>query len=231
MRCGLFGKLSAKRDFIALATPRAFLEIWEPWLQSCLSASQHQLGTNWQSAYLSAPLWRFWLGADISGETTLGAFMPSVDGIGRYYPLTLMAVADPSFSIPPPDLNAQDSWFSTCEEFLLSTLDHEKSFEQITATLDSLAVPHMEATASGTGDVLRISDTTIGSFTAGTSFRDALAKVRQKNHGALAAASFWWTDGGGDFPPMALACRGLLDPFGYSAMLTGRISVRADGCA
>jgi type VI secretion system protein ImpM len=44
MRCGLFGKLSAKRDFIALATPRAFLEIWEPWVQASLSASRHQLG-------------------------------------------------------------------------------------------------------------------------------------------------------------------------------------------
>ena len=35
MRCGLFGKLGAKRDFIALATPRSFLEAWEPWVQSC----------------------------------------------------------------------------------------------------------------------------------------------------------------------------------------------------
>ena len=37
MRCGLFGKLGSKRDFIALATPRKFLEVWEAWMQACLS--------------------------------------------------------------------------------------------------------------------------------------------------------------------------------------------------
>ena len=51
MRCGLFGQLSAKRDFIALATPRAFLETWEPWVQSSLSARRHQLGEAWQQAF------------------------------------------------------------------------------------------------------------------------------------------------------------------------------------
>jgi type VI secretion system protein ImpM len=231
MRCGLFGKVSAKRDFIALATPRSFLEIWEPWVQSCLSASQHQLGRDWQSAYLTAPLWRFWLGADVVGETALGVFMPSVDGVGRYYPLTLMAIAESSSSIPPPDLDAQDPWFSMGEKFLLSTLDREISFGQITATLEALPVPRVEATVTGSDDIVRLSDEAAGVVAAGTSFRDALAKVRASNHGASAAATFWWTDGGGDFPPMALACRGLLDPFGYCAMLTGKFPFRADGCA
>jgi type VI secretion system protein ImpM len=231
MRCGLFGKLSAKRDFIALATPRSFLEIWEPWVQSCLSASQHQLGAGWQSAYLTAPLWRFWLGSDVAGETVLGVFMPSVDGVGRYYPLTLMAIADPSFSIPPPDLDPQDPWFSTGEDFLLSTLDRDTSFEQIAAALEALPAPHLEPTVTGAEEILCLNEKTSAVIAAGTPFRDALAKVRQSNHGASAAASFWWTDGGGDFPPMALACRGLLDPFAYSAMLTGKFSARATNCA
>src|SRR6266404_4430049 len=119
MRCSLFGKLGAKRDFIALDTPRRILEMWEPWDHACMSASRHQLKTEWQNAFLTAPVWRFWLGADISGTTVLGAIMPSVDGIGRYYPLSLLAVADSSASIPPPDLNAQDEWFAAAEAFLL----------------------------------------------------------------------------------------------------------------
>ena len=56
MRCGLFGKLSAKRDFIALATPRHFLEAWEPWVQASLSASRHQLGDQWQQTFLTMPV-------------------------------------------------------------------------------------------------------------------------------------------------------------------------------
>ena len=94
MRCGLFGKLGAKRDFIALATPRSFLEAWEPWMQACLSASRHHLGEGWQQAFLTAPVWRFWLGAEICGTTVMGAVMPSLDGVGRYYPLALHAMAD-----------------------------------------------------------------------------------------------------------------------------------------
>jgi type VI secretion system protein ImpM len=231
MRCGLFGKLSVRRDFIALATPRPFLEIWEPWVQACMSASQHQLGPNWQNAYLTAPLWRFWLGADLSGTTVLGVFMPSVDGVGRYYPLTLMAVAEASFSFPPPDLGTQDSWFSIAEEFLLSTLDRSKSFEEISATVDGMPVPSAEPTLSGPSEVLRLGDTLVGLVSAGRSFQDALATLRQANHSTSAAASFWWTEGGGDFAPMALACRGLLDPFCYSTMLTGKLAPQAVDCA
>jgi type VI secretion system protein ImpM len=224
MRCSLFGKLGAKRDFIALATPRRFLETWEPWVQACLSASRHQLGGEWQSAFLTAPLWRFWLGTDICGATALGAIMPSVDGVGRYYPLTLLAIADASYSIPPPDLNTQDEWFVAAEEFLLSTLDHTRSFEDISAALDAMTVPQMETTANTANDVLRLGDNMVGMITAGKTFLDSLSVLRQCNHETSAAASFWWTEGGGNFPPMALCSRGLLDPFRYSSMLTGRLS-------
>jgi type VI secretion system ImpM family protein len=55
MRCGLFGKLPAKRDFIAVSAPRSLLDVWEPWMQSGLSASRELLKGNWQQAYLSAP--------------------------------------------------------------------------------------------------------------------------------------------------------------------------------
>ena len=45
--------------------------------------------------------------------------------------------------------------------------------------------------------------------------------VRAASPGVYAAASFWWTVGGGDFPPLALSCRGLPDPYRYSTLLTG----------
>jgi type VI secretion system protein ImpM len=224
MRCSLFGKLGAKRDFIALATPRRFLETWEPWVQACMSASRHQLGDEWQSAFLTAPVWRFWLGADISGATVLGAIMPSVDGVGRYYPLTLLAMADPAYSIPPPDLNTQDQWFASAEEFLLSTLDQARSFEDISTALETFPAPLMQATVSSSTEILALGDTMVGIITAGKTFQDSLLMLRQSNHETSAAASFWWTEGGGDFPPMALCSRGMPDPFRYSSMLTGRLA-------
>ncbi|WP_245286294.1 type VI secretion system-associated protein TagF [Bradyrhizobium sp. WSM1417] len=228
MRCGLFGKLSAKRDFIALATPRSFLEKWEPWVQSCMSASQHQLGPGWQGAYLTAPLWRFWLGADVAGATVLGVFMPSVDGVGRYYPLTLMAVADPNFSIAPPDLNSQGDWFAQAEDFLLTTLERSKTFDETSAALDALPQPEAQATENGGNEVIRLADATVGLPTAGKSVQDALTTLRANNHSTSAAATFWWTEGGGEFPPLALSARGLLDPFCYTMMLTGKLPAEAD---
>lgn len=227
MRCGLFGKLSTKRDFIALATPRSFLEVWEPWVQACMSASRHQLGADWNNAYLTAPLWRFWLGADVTGTTATGVFMPSVDGVGRYYPLTLLALADPDYSMPPPDLDAQDPWFASAEQFLLSTLDRDKSFEQISTALEAFPAPQVEPIVKPNGEVIPLGEVTVGAVSAGKSFQSALTELRKSNHATSAAASFWWTEGGGEFPPMTLASRGLLDPFRYTTMLTGTLSAEA----
>jgi type VI secretion system protein ImpM len=224
MRCSLFGKLGAKRDFIALATPRRFLETWEPWVQSCMSASRDRLGAEWQNAFLTAPVWRFWLGADISGATVAGAIMPSVDGVGRYYPLTLLAVADQSYSIPPADLNPQDQWFAAAEEFLLSTLDLTRSFDEISTALDAMPTPLVETTIGSSREILAVGDATVGMVATGRAFQDSLVMLRHSNHWSSAAASFWWTEGGGNFPPMALCSRGMPDPFRYSIMLTGRLA-------
>ena len=140
-RCGLYGKLPTKRDFIAIQAPREFLAVWEPWMQGGLSASRHALGDSWQQTFLTAPIWRFWLGAELCGRTVLGAFMSSLDGVGRYFPLTLLAFPDEGAAIPPPEFDAQDGWFAVAEEFLLSTLEDATTFETVTAGLERLVSP------------------------------------------------------------------------------------------
>jgi type VI secretion system protein ImpM len=144
MQCSLYGKIPAKRDFIALGAPREFLNTWEPWLQAAISASRTTLGNEWQPAFLTAPIWRFWLGADICGRSVIGAFMSSLDGVGRYFPLTLFACADVGAAIPPPEYGAQDGWFDTVEAFLMSTLDHDAQFETMTAQLGAMPPPAQE---------------------------------------------------------------------------------------
>jgi type VI secretion system protein ImpM len=228
MRCSLFGKLAAKRDFIAIATPRKFLETWEPWVQSCMSTSRHQLGDQWQQAFLSAPVWRFWLGSDICGAAVAGVIMPSVDGVGRYYPLTLMSVSDPATAIPPPDLDAQDEWYSAAETFLLSTLDQTASFEAISAKLDAMACPAVGPILQDSDKIAAMGDRMVGMITAGQRSMDALNMLRQTNHASSAAASYWWTDGGEEFPPIALCSYGMPDPFSASVLLTGKLSTQPE---
>jgi type VI secretion system protein ImpM len=228
MRCSLFGKLSAKRDFIALSVPRDFLNAWEPWMQACVSASRDGLGDFWLQAYLTAPIWRFWLGADICGATVVGALMSSLDGLGRYYPLTLFAYATPENAIAPPDIDAHDHWFTAAEEFLLSTLDKEVSFEAITNKLDQLPAPTHQATESTPEGQSILKNGIVGGLLGNMSFADLFAVLRTANHSSIyAGGSFWWTIGGGDCQPVGFCCRRMPEPFLFANMLTGRIDSAA----
>jgi type VI secretion system protein ImpM len=226
MQCNLYGKLPTKRDFIAMGAPRDFLNIWEPWLQGSVSASQAILGEQWQQAFLRAPIWRFWLGADLCGTAVLGAFMPSLDRVGRYFPLTLFACADQEAAIPPPELDSQDQWFKAAEDFLISTLDHDKTFETTAADLHALAAPlQIELPKTSTADILVEGGGTVGIKAGERHFADLFGSLRQVDHNRVyAATTCWWTVGGEDFAPMALCMKRMPDPFLFAAMLTGQFA-------
>jgi type VI secretion system protein ImpM len=216
MQCSLYGKLPARRDFVAVGAPREFLNAWEPWLQSAISSSRHELGKDWQAAFLAAPIWRFWLGSDICGRSVIGAFMSSLDGIGRYFPLTLFACADDDAAIPPPEFNCQDEWFDTAEGLLLSTLDQDANFEEITANIDKWPIPHQEFR-----DVHDESQTEVIS-TDGRDFGEVFRSLRsQAQHSIFSGSTFWWTIGGDGFAPVALSGKHMPNPYLFSAMLTG----------
>jgi len=224
MRCGLYGKVPSKRDFIAIATPREFLTVWEPWMQSGLSASRHSLGDEWQQAFLTAPIWRFWLGAELCGQTVIGAFMPSLDGIGRYFPLTLVAYAENGSAIPPPEFDSQDAWFQVAEDYLLSTLEQDTTFETVTSGLERLVQPSDDAPVSRRNDMIEMK----GGMVAQASERpltELFASLRMADHANVyASASFWWTIGGEGYQPLAMSGRRLPDPFQFTEMLTGKFA-------
>src|ERR1700683_5317128 len=138
MSAGLFGKLPAKRDFIGMNASRRFLEAWEPWLQAGVAMSKQMLGDAWIETYNRAPIWRFWLGADFCGEAMMGAFMSSVDGVGRSFPLTIF-VGEGSMSLLPPELEANDVWCEAAEAVLLDALAPDANFETIAQAAASLA--------------------------------------------------------------------------------------------
>lgn len=222
MPCGLFGKLPGKRDFIAVGAPAAFLSVYEPWLQGGLTASRLELGPDWQDAFLNAPIWRFWLGSAYCGGAVAGAFMPSVDGVGRYFPLTVFALSGAGSAIPPPELDPQDTWFARIEDFLLHALEPEASFETVTQWLAALPVPN-DALTMPPSDMLRLSDGGIVSALDSSRFPERLSALRIEDHGrAYARASYFWTVGGEHFEPLALVGQALPDPYLFAGLLTGR---------
>jgi type VI secretion system protein ImpM len=90
---GFCGKLPARGDFVSAGLPRRFVDPWHDWLQRMLMASREALGEGWNAAWLEAPVWRFALAPGLCGpDAALGLWMPSVDNVGRYFPLTFAVV-------------------------------------------------------------------------------------------------------------------------------------------
>ena len=119
---GVFGKLPARGDFIDRGLPKTFTEPWHAWLTTGLLAARAELGPRFELCYMQAPVWRFALPAGVAGpQAAIGVFSPSVDQVGREFPLTLAAVAD-----RVPDLvdrlDDEALWLSGLEELARETL-------------------------------------------------------------------------------------------------------------
>lgn len=108
----------------------------EPWLQHSLAQSREMLGGAWLDLYLNAPLWRFWWSSSLTGYGLAGAMMPSVDRVGRYFPLLAFAVAPQDSDFALPSL-ADDDWYARVENALLGALSHDAELEPLLAALDS----------------------------------------------------------------------------------------------
>jgi type VI secretion system protein ImpM len=217
----LFGKVRTRRDFIAVATPRPFLAVWESWLQTVMAASREALRDGWNDAFLTAPIWRFWLGADICGASALGALMPSMDGVGRYFPLTYVAVAGPEAALAPPEANAQSPWFEQVEDFLLSTLE-ARDHGALLHAFESVAAP-VESGRMENSRVTHLDEDAGQTLVEGLAFEHSFAVARAADAARAASSStFWWTTGGEGYAPRAISCLRMPSPPVFTAMLTGR---------
>ena len=222
MPTGLFGKLPAKRDFIAMNAPRRFLDAYEPWIQGGMATARLRLGDGFAATYNSAPLWRFWIGAELAGEASIGVWMASVDGVGRSFPLTVM-FSDGANAPPPPELDSNDEWFEAAEETLLGALGEGATFDDLAIRVGALAAPRLKAAGDDAGAFRELDD-------GGVLLSDAAANWslgfraagRYAQRRSLARQSFWWTLGGGAMPSLALATPNWPSARRFEDFLTGR---------
>jgi type VI secretion system protein ImpM len=226
MRCGLYGKLPARRDFVAVSAPQDFMAVWEPWIESAVSASRATLAGAWKDVFLRAPIWRFWLGPALAGRAVAGAFMSSMDGVGRYFPLTAFALEDGHARIAPPHLDAQDRFYEALEDFLLATLEPAITFDDVKARLDGLPVPAPREDILPTG-VHRVAGGALAARLGTGPASGALSVLAGAEPAATHAhSSVWWTAGGEDYPPLGLFAVKMPDPYLMTGMLTGRFGAR-----
>ena len=232
MRCGLYGKLPAKRDFVAVAAPKRSIRVWEPWVEQGMTESRaHGCEAEWKRAFSAAPVWRFWLGPSLCGEAVIGAFMPSMDSLGRLFPLTLIGVAANGEAVAPPDIECHDPWFETVEGFLLSTLDAHASFETTLEALGDLGATLAQAEAARQGDTgatFRTADAGGGLFSLARNFA---ALRRKRKNSPPATTTYWWTLGGDSREPLAWTQDSMPDPADFSDMMSRGFENRPEASA
>jgi type VI secretion system protein ImpM len=133
---GWYGKIPGTGDFIARRVPASFREPWDRWLQGAIEGSKHRLGTRWRDTFLSMPAWRFALAPQVVGTNAwAGLMLPSVDAVGRYFPLTV-ACALPSASLDlVATLLRAGRWFDDIETIALEAIAPRADTTAIDAAL------------------------------------------------------------------------------------------------
>ncbi|MET1415360.1 type VI secretion system-associated protein TagF [Roseibium sp. HPY-6] len=161
---GYFGKLPDRADFVIGRCPNGFSRIWEPFLMRGLAQSREDLGAAWEEAYMTMPVWRFLIrpetGEGDTAEPVCGAFMPSVDKVGRKFPLTIAGSASGLTETAMPD----EAWYDATEAALLSALDDEADLEGFKAAVAGLGEPSIgpNPAHSDEGRLLEAGDSTAG---------------------------------------------------------------------
>lgn len=223
---GYFGKFPSHGDFITRRLPRdGFLDVWDRWLQTGLATSREQLGEAWLPTYLTSPIWRFALSPGICGPLPwAGIMMPSVDSVGRYFPLTLAAAVEEMSS--PLDIAGElTEWYTTLEDLALKALDDPFDLRQFDSHIAAWTIP---PTSDATEPEL---NRRVGSHRSAAVYvelhtdhdpshaypalLDHLLRSTYKNY------SLWWTKGSDHVAPCLLACDGLPPAQGFAALLGG----------
>jgi len=223
---GYFGKIPTHGDFVFRGLPKSFTQPWDAWLQEAITASRKQLGEQWLDHYLTSPIYRFALSAGICGTSTwLGILMPSVDRVGRYYPMTISALAHPSTNALIA-LQQYDSWFEQIETLALTCLQDEFEVDSFNDRLTQLTLEIQqnlhEESLSATPSESSIDfawQRPVEQVTEITGLLPDLLDDLIKEF--CLAYSVWWTQGSEQVAASLLVCEGLPPFEGMAALFDG----------
>jgi type VI secretion system protein ImpM len=132
---GWFGKIPNLGDFASRRLPDVFVRGWDRWLQRGLTQARSDLGQAWQEAYQVAPILRFWVARGLLGDGAwAGLLMPSVDRVGRQFPLTL---ARPFATLAAA--LAEREWFAALDRAARRALDIDFTIDDLERELTLLS--------------------------------------------------------------------------------------------
>jgi type VI secretion system protein ImpM len=231
LELGFYGKLPGHGDFLRRRVSDAFVASWDGWLQECVASSHAALGDRWLDAYLTSPAWRFSCAAGACGPApVMGVMVPSVDRVGRYFPLALVAELPKAASLVAV-ATGSNAFFEEAERLLVDTLASE---DVDVETFDARVIALRDATS-----VSLISPGGLEPAAAGI-VNDDTPTGWQLRVGALSELSLifeqllsyrlsalydplvlWWTEGSSAVEPSCLIGQGLPPPDRFAALLEG----------
>lgn len=139
---GWFGKLPSSGDFVTRRVHPSFIEPWDAWLNAMLTGSRERLGEGWRDTFLSAPAWRFVLAPGIVGtDGWAGLIVPSVDSVGRYFPLTVVSQLTVKGMDPVTTLFRAHNWYGEVEPVTAVALAPNAEIETFDAQLANRRFP------------------------------------------------------------------------------------------
>jgi len=229
---GFYGKLPCKGDFLQRRVSQEFVDAWDPWLQECMHASRQQLGEAWLQAYLNGPVWRFALAEGVcGGGAYAGVMVPSVDRVGRYFPLALLAQLSTEECLLEVACGGA-AWFDAAETLAVEALQaSDLDLESFDDRVSDLAGRLARASAAEAAYLVGLMQQ--GDFastpaqwqvplTDGRSLQNAVnAFASRELQRVLRPLALWWTDGSDAVAPGWLCTRGLPDPQSFAALLAG----------
>lgn len=210
---GWHGKLPSLGDFASRRLDAAFIEPWDGWLAAGLLALRETQPETWLDAYLGSPSWRFLLMPGVlpgaaGAQAWCGVLMPSVDRVGRYFPLTLVLPlgAGPA---SVQEAAALWPWLERLDELARDALHGDWTAERLEDELARMAlpahaVPLPEAAGPGVaGALVELPP---------DAARDpalVIGAEAQRAFGPRALGRAWWHARPDEGPPRLLVSRGL----------------------
>ncbi|AMX01386.1 hypothetical protein A3224_01245 [Microbulbifer thermotolerans] len=211
---GIFGKLPGHGDFIQRQLPASFVTPWDEWLQRAVHGSRELVGESWLDYFLTAPVWRFALSPGVLDERGwAGVLVPSVDSVGRYFPLTLAAPVSGKANPFALQLSAE-GWYRELSNLAIEALQNALLADQLMERFPQLAenIPATDISLNAGGVLKAVGENSdIASCYPG--ILDYL--YRQQ----FPAFGLWWCVGSQQLAPNALLCPSLPDPGLYASML------------